>query len=45
MTHDVSLTWKVPLTGFLVNGEDVPASELMVANGLDVTKENLLALR
>lgn len=36
---------KVPLAGFLVNGEEAPASEIMVANGLDVTKENLLALR
>lgn len=41
----LSSSRKVPLSGFLVNGEDVPASELMVANGLDVTKENLLALR
>eukprot|EP00752_Nemacystus_decipiens_P009158 g8180.t1 len=40
-----SLRLKVPLTGFLVNGEEAPESELMVANGLDVTKENLLALR
>eukprot|EP00903_Cladosiphon_okamuranus_P011713 g11016.t1 len=40
-----SLRLKVPLTGFLVNGEEAPPSEIMVANGLDVTKENILVLR
>lgn len=44
-THHLSRVRKVPLAGFLVNGEEAPASELLVANGLDVTKENLLALR
>lgn len=43
--HPLSRVRQVPLTGFLVNGEEAPAAELMVANGLDVTKENLLALR
>lgn len=28
-----------------MNGEEAPVSEIVVANGLDVTKENLLALR
>ncbi|CAN0150565.1 unnamed protein product, partial [Hapterophycus canaliculatus] len=40
-----SLRLKVPLSGFLVDGEEVAPSELVVANGLDVTKKNLLALR
>ncbi|CAM9238969.1 unnamed protein product [Ectocarpus sp. 4 AP-2014] len=40
-----SLRLKVPLTGFMVDGEIVPSSELVVAHGLDITKKNLLALR
>lgn len=36
---------KVPLTGFMVDGEIVPSSELVVAHGLDITRKNLLALR
>lgn len=40
-----SLRLKMPLSGFLVNGEDVSVADLVVAHGLEVTVKNLLALR
>lgn len=40
-----TLRLKMPLNGFLVNGEDVSVADLVVAYGLDVTRQNLLALR
>lgn len=43
--HRSTLRLKMPLTGFLVNGEDVSVADLVVAYGLDVTRKNLLALR
>lgn len=43
--HKSTLRLKMPLTGFLVNGEDVSVADLVVAHGLDVTRRNLLALR
>lgn len=43
--HRSSLRLKMPLTGFLVNGEEVSVADLVVAYGLEITRKNLLALR
>lgn len=40
-----TLRLKMPLSGFLVRGEDISVADLVVACGLDVTRRNLLALR
>ena len=40
-----TLRLKMPLSGFLVNGESVSVADLVVAYGLEVTRKNLLALR
>lgn len=40
-----TLRLKMPLTGFLVNGDLTSVADLVVATGLDVTRKNLLALR
>lgn len=40
-----TLRLKMPLSGFLVNGDDTSVADLVVAGGLEVTRQNLLALR
>lgn len=40
-----TLKLKMPLAGYLVNGEEISVADLVVAGGLDVTPKNILALR
>lgn len=40
-----TLRLKMPLNGFLVNGDHIAVADVVIANGLDVTRKNLLALR
>lgn len=40
-----TLRLKMPLNGFLVNGDHIAVADVVVASGLDVTRKNILALR